>query len=588
MAMAAGGASTLPDAAPGEALIRVQEGTPAEAVPQIAASADAVVVRRIAPWGLYLIRFDETRSVPDVVERLKTHPAVQYAEPNARVPVLLLPGEDLPGGSPGTGPVGAGPVVVAVIDTGVYRHPDLHIWTNPREIAGNGVDDDGNGYVDDTSGYDFLGNDNNPTTEGPGVGDHGTGVAGSVAAGAQRHAQVQIMPLRAGPGPYLSLAAIVEATLYAVHNGARIINMSFGSPFPSQILAEVIRYAVQRDVLVVAAAGNENTSRRSYPAAYQDVVAVAAVDGSGRKASFSNYGPWVDFSAPGVQVTTTAYGGGYTTTSGTSFSSPLVAGAAALVRLAYPSWTIRQVHEFLASFARRVTDGPFRNALGAGIIDQQVIAQMAEVLPLQEPQTPEALRAELEQVQRRITRLETELPVAQRALDEAVTARAQAAATWAAARQETTGRLRQFVQTWVAWLRGSRQARAARLTRELTAARDEYFKALARQREAQQRLAQARIEAQRALERRDALLAQLAAARRRADDLSRLVGPAPVAAAGRASGHQQQVHQLLRQLRAVHEALGARPLPDGLSAREVPELAFPSANPADFDRPLDR
>jgi subtilisin family serine protease len=258
--------------------------------------------------------------------------------------------------------VGSRSIVVAVIDTGVdYNHPDLaaNIWRNTREIAGNGIDDDGNGFRDDTRGWDFANNDNNPMDDQ----GHGTHVAGTIGAvGNNRQGvtgvawNVQIMPLKfltaTGGGTTLNA---VRAINYAVANGARILNNSWGGGGFDMALNNAIANARSRGVIFVAAAGNEsnnNDSRPTYPANYNhdNVVSVAATDSADRLANFSNFGrSTVDIAAPGVNILSTARGGGYVSMSGTSMAAPHVAGAAALVWSQNPSMSYSQVINALYS-----------------------------------------------------------------------------------------------------------------------------------------------------------------------------------------------------------------------------------------------
>lgn len=245
---------------------------------------------------------------------------------------------------------GNGQTVVAVIDTGVdYTHQDLkeNIWTNSREIAGNGIDDDGNGYVDDIHGYDFANNDPDPMDDN----GHGTHVSGTIGAVGNNGIGIsgvcwrtRIMALKfldASGSGYLSDA--IRALDYAVANGARISNNSWGGGGYEATLGQAISKAAGMGHIFVAAAGNSagnNDVTASYPAsyAYDNVVAVAATDQNDNLASFSNYGATtVDIAAPGVNIYSTLPGNAYGAYSGTSMATPHVAGALALYLDANPS-----------------------------------------------------------------------------------------------------------------------------------------------------------------------------------------------------------------------------------------------------------
>ena len=250
-------------------------------------------------------------------------------------------------------------VVVAIIDTGVdIEHPDLtsHIWHNPKEIPGNGWDDDGNGYVDDYNGWDFYNNDATVAhymvkEDGSRIADpndsdeHGTLCAGIIAAslnnevgiaGVASCANVQILPLKihGGPKGSGSVSNAIKAVKYATAVGADICNMSWGTPTYSETLEYIMR---ESDMLFIAAAGNNgrnNNSTPMYPACYalDNLISVAYIDAHGNLAFDSNYGvSTVDIAAPGADIYSTTVGGGYVYANGTSMATPHVSGIAALL-----------------------------------------------------------------------------------------------------------------------------------------------------------------------------------------------------------------------------------------------------------------
>ncbi|MEQ8764536.1 MAG: S8 family serine peptidase [Planctomycetota bacterium] len=264
-------------------------------------------------------------------------------------------------------------VVIAVIDSGIdLDHPDLaaNIWTNPGEIAGNGIDDDGNGFVDDVNGWDFRGNDSNPNPDlGDGVDNdfngaaddnvfHGTFAASCASAvgnngvglsGAAWHCRLMALKIFTDDGGAF-VSDIADAIVYAADNGAHVANMSFGGG-GSATMQSAVNYSHSQGVVQVASAGNGNSSAQQFPASYAFVISVGASDsgsvlggGSGDidgRASFSQYGSnAVDVVAPGsslvgAAVLSVADGSpgapSYFLASGTSFSGPIVAGLAALV-----------------------------------------------------------------------------------------------------------------------------------------------------------------------------------------------------------------------------------------------------------------
>jgi cell wall-associated protease len=205
--------------------------------------------------------------------------------------------------------------VVAVLDSGVFTgHPDLkNMIVKP---------------------YNVLANNNKPIDD---VG-HGTHVAGIVGAQtnnkigiASLSKGVSIMPVKVGDANQLWASDIGKGIKYAVDNGADIINLSLGGMY-NEYVEEMIQYAFDHDVLVVAAAGNDGTTDYTYPAAYPTVLSVGAVDWTDNSADFSNYGSWVSVTAPGVEILSTYGENGYDYLSGTSMASPMVASMAGLLK----------------------------------------------------------------------------------------------------------------------------------------------------------------------------------------------------------------------------------------------------------------
>ncbi|MCC3380052.1 S8 family peptidase [Paenibacillus farraposensis] len=225
-------------------------------------------------------------------------------------------------------------VVVAVVDTGVdLDHPDL----KGQILSGHNV------VKPSEKPYDDVG--------------HGTHVAGIISALVNNGEGVagmtwynKVMPVKvldqSGSGTTYSVA---EGIIWAADHGAKVINLSLGNYAQAEFLHDAIKYAYDKDVVLVAATGNDNTERPGYPAAYPEVFAVSATDSSMHRASFSNYGDYVDVMAPGASIASTYPGNRYAALSGTSMASPHVSALAALVRSVNPDLTNKEVMDLMRS-----------------------------------------------------------------------------------------------------------------------------------------------------------------------------------------------------------------------------------------------
>ncbi len=268
-----------------------------------------------------------------VLLALQRNKDVEYAEPDSIAQAIstandpsftqgsqwYLPKIEAP--SAWTATTGSSKVIVAVLDSGVRStHPDI------------------SGKV--LAGYNFVSNSTDTTDDN----GHGTAVAGFTSAATNNGVGMAaiswaspVLPVKVlgadGSGTY---SGIANGITWSANNGARVINLSLGGSSSSQTLQDAVNYAWNKNVIIVAAAGNEGSSIPSYPAACQNVIAVSATDSADVRPSWSNFGSYVDVSAPGVNVLSLYGTDGYANWSGTSFSSPVTAGVVALMVAANP------------------------------------------------------------------------------------------------------------------------------------------------------------------------------------------------------------------------------------------------------------
>jgi serine protease len=334
--------------------------------------------RPTSPGGMdltqfYRFHYRDGSDPRNVAKALQSTGAIEYAEPHYIRYVDFVPNDTYYGQQWHLSKIqadsawdvtkGDSSVIIGIVDTGVqWDHADLkqNIWHNPHPTMS----------PPDTIGWDFGGltgtPDNNPDEDRP---DHGTLVAGIASAATNNNIGV------AGVGFKCKIMAVKisqdnarfangfpmilyenEGMVYAADNGASVINASWGGLGYSQYEQDIINYVTSKGALVVASAGNDGSDEPFYPAEYAHVLAVAATDPTDKKPSWSNYGPHVGTSAPGTHVFGTWKPSTYDSLNGTSFSAPIVSGAAALIKSLHPSWTPDQIAEQI-----RVTADPIDN-----------------------------------------------------------------------------------------------------------------------------------------------------------------------------------------------------------------------------------
>jgi len=436
------------DYAPGELLIKFKgvtapslisttlRGVRTSAIKRVRAT----VLRRSPVSGMEQWKLPAGVSVASAIKQLKSSAQVEYVEPNYRRQLRLIPNDPLfqnqwglqntgqtindSSGAVITGVAGADmglatawatqtgspAVVVAVIDDSVdIHHTDLaaNIWVNAGETAGDGIDNDGNGFIDDVNGWDFKNNDNNPSADiGAGEG-HGTAVSGCIGAVGNNSIgitgvnwNVSIMPLKFN----LDVASEVMAMDYAIAKGAMIVNASFGGFSPSVAEQQAVQRLQNAGILLVAAAGNNNGNNDlvpDFPSGYANtnIISVAASNSSDVLTAWSHYGATsVEIAAPGASIFTTQSANGNLSNSattglsfdfiqGTSFSSPYVAGIAALIKAQIPAATFQELKGRIIASATQFTamqglisSGGRANAATALVMPAQPVLMIGNVV----------------------------------------------------------------------------------------------------------------------------------------------------------------------------------------------------------------
>jgi len=345
-------------------LVKFKPSVSEQTIRATIASYQTKKLKRIPRLEIYKLQIQKGENVEDVLYTMNQNPDIEYAEPNYIAYLAITPNDTLfsyqyalnnsgqsigiPGSPRGTSKAdikatsaweetkGDEEVLIAVVDTGVdMEHPDIK-----NKIY--------------SSGWDFVNEDSDATDDH----GHGTHVAGIAAAETNNNEGIagvawncKILPIKVifvpddpSEEPYAEYGWLIEAIVWAVDNGASVINLSLGGDADAQSLESAIKYAFDNNVVVVAAAGNDGGSVL-YPAAYDDYcLAVAATDYDDLRKDWSNFGPEIDVAAPGERVLgpvpTWYWGPGslpYAFGFGTSYSTPHVAGLAALIK-SLKSW----------------------------------------------------------------------------------------------------------------------------------------------------------------------------------------------------------------------------------------------------------
>lgn len=349
--------------------------------------------RKYNKWGyplvdlslIYEIKYAANIPMQKIIRALMATNTLEYAEPHY-IPQLFYTPND-----PGTSlqyaltniqaynawniHQGDTNTVVGITDTGTeLTHSDLQNIKKNYNDPIDGTDNDNDGYVDNYQGWDLGTNDNDPTWQGNQHGVHVSGIAAAKTDNNNGIAGVSFkckyLPVKIADASG-SLIAAYEGIKYAAEHGCKVINCSWGGTAGGQYGQDIINYATfNYDALVVAACGNNGQDELFYPAAYDNVLAVASTDNSDVKSSFSNYGYYVGISAPGSSIYSTWNSNSYSFQSGTSMASPCVAGGATLVRSYFQSYNALQTMYRLRQTADNIYglsgNSAYQNKLGNG------------------------------------------------------------------------------------------------------------------------------------------------------------------------------------------------------------------------------
>ncbi|MDP2916152.1 MAG: S8 family peptidase [Candidatus Aminicenantes bacterium] len=391
-------AQDSPDHMPGEVLLKFKSSVPIPVKALALAALRSRAQARISPLDVYVVRIPEDATVEEMVEAFGRNPDVAYVQPNYVYRACLTPNDKYfedqyalfnkgqqvgwvpgsPQGKPSADikatsaweeTTGAAGVVIGILDSGVdLTHPDLK-----NKIK--------------SPGYDFVNNDADATDDY----GHGTMVAGIAAAETNNYEGIagvswnsKILPVKVlNQFGFGDTVAVVNGILWAVDNGAQILNLSFGTPARDTALEEALKYAFEtKGVFIAAAAGNDNTAVY-YPAAYDRYVcATAATDYNDQRTTWSNFGSEIDVAAPGDKIISTypvalAQAAGfppYKFQDGTSMASAYVAGLAALIRGIKPSLTPSEIMNIIRYSADDVNSSIYKGQdvfLGYGRINME-------------------------------------------------------------------------------------------------------------------------------------------------------------------------------------------------------------------------
>lgn len=359
----------------GQVVVRFKEPMPTEELANFGQQMNSTMIKTAARLNSAVYKVSQETDIESLIQSLRENPAVQFAErnyilssnytvsdPKSReqqglAMANLAKAWDITFGDP--------KVIIAVVDTGIdLTHPDLKNKIVP--------------------GYNIISQGKTPPKDDNGHGTHASGIAAAdtnnkigVAGTAPR---CKLMPIKAldakGSGDTVNVALGI---VWAVDHGARVLNLSLGGP-NNETVKKAVEYALAKNVVVVAAMGNDGKNQRAYPAAIPGVISVGSVDSDQSRSSFSNYGSWISVASPGSSILSTMptyettmteseKNKGYDYLDGTSMACPIVAGIAALVVSRNPTYTPAEVKARIESTATDLGKPGYDVEFGHGLVN---------------------------------------------------------------------------------------------------------------------------------------------------------------------------------------------------------------------------
>jgi chitodextrinase len=377
----------LADHMPGEVLIRFNPWVNSTQAASQMEQLSLQLKREIPALGVKLVKLPPGLSVEEAIDKIGRRSGVEFVEPNYILQIAAINQEEITDqwglqkiqATQAWSTFSEGqkvPITLAAVDSGIDpTHNDLstNIWSNSAEIPDNGIDDDINGYIDDTWGWDFVNNDNDPFDDNL----HGTAVSsvmvgdldGDGVAGVCPWCRVMAVKVMTAGGTG-TMDAVASGIIYAANSGAKVINLSLAGITGTQTLQDAVDLAWTEGALVVAGAGNDGSNAFMYPAGYVNAMAIGSTGENDTHSCFSNYADgYISVVAPGENILIAIPDQGYAYGSGTSLSTPYVAGLGALLFSQNTGRSNSEVRSIIESTAVDLSPPGVDAAFGNGRID---------------------------------------------------------------------------------------------------------------------------------------------------------------------------------------------------------------------------